>query len=252
MNQVLNENDRLLEQVITKDIMNIVVNSSMDNASVNVHECKKCLKLETELLNKKDFIEKETYDKLFRSYTTLEKHCISLEVDTQINQEIFQRDNSVSNQIIRKLKERIKSLSGNVNEENVKKDIDEIESINIELEHRVAKLISKNENLRNEPEHLKLIFKDHFDSIKKARVQSKEHSDSLIAQINAKSIENSDLNAQLQEKVFAIMALKDELRKLKGKSVFTCPESVYKPKEISPVVHKVDLEPLSLKLKNNS
>ncbi|GJX20745.1 hypothetical protein Tco_0223422 [Tanacetum coccineum] len=34
------------------------------NASVNVHECKKCLKLETELLNKKDFIEKETYDKL--------------------------------------------------------------------------------------------------------------------------------------------------------------------------------------------
>ncbi|GJW18569.1 hypothetical protein Tco_0026005 [Tanacetum coccineum] len=81
MNQVLNENERLL-----------------DNASVNVHECEKCLKLETELLNKKDFIEKETYDKLFRSFTTLEKHCISLEVDTQLNQEIFQRDNSVSNQ----------------------------------------------------------------------------------------------------------------------------------------------------------
>nr|GEV21113.1 retrovirus-related Pol polyprotein from transposon TNT 1-94 [Tanacetum cinerariifolium] len=52
-NQVLNENERLLEQVINKDIMNIVVNSSVDNASVNVHECKKCLKLETNLLNKK-------------------------------------------------------------------------------------------------------------------------------------------------------------------------------------------------------
>ncbi|GKE70765.1 hypothetical protein Tco_1528837 [Tanacetum coccineum] len=88
-NQVLNENDRLLKQVINKDIMNIVVNSSVDNASVNAHECKKCLKLKTELLNKKYFIEKETYDKLFRSYTTLEKHCISLEVDTQLNQEIF-------------------------------------------------------------------------------------------------------------------------------------------------------------------
>ncbi|GJU44381.1 hypothetical protein Tco_1201647 [Tanacetum coccineum] len=57
-----------------------------------------CLKLETEILNKKDFIEKETYDKLFRSYTTLEKHFISLEVDTQLNQENFQRENSVSNQ----------------------------------------------------------------------------------------------------------------------------------------------------------
>ncbi|GJV07732.1 hypothetical protein Tco_1345388 [Tanacetum coccineum] len=98
MNQVLNENERLLEQVINKDIVNIIMNSSVDNASVNVHECEKCLKLETELLNKKDFIEKETYDKLFRSFTTLEKHCISLEVDTQLNQEIFQRDNSVSNQ----------------------------------------------------------------------------------------------------------------------------------------------------------
>ncbi|GJW36142.1 hypothetical protein Tco_0059062 [Tanacetum coccineum] len=98
MNQVLHENERLLKQVINQDIVNIVVNSSMENASVNVHECNKCLKLETELLNKKDFIEKETYDKLFRSYTTLEKHCISLKVDTQLNQENFQRDNYVSNQ----------------------------------------------------------------------------------------------------------------------------------------------------------
>ncbi|GJX69992.1 hypothetical protein Tco_0307163 [Tanacetum coccineum] len=98
MNQVLNENERLLEQAIHKDIVNIIVNSSVNNAFVNMHECTKCLKLETELLNKKDFIDKETYDKLFRSYTTLEKHCISLEVDTQLNQEIFQRDNSVSNQ----------------------------------------------------------------------------------------------------------------------------------------------------------
>ncbi|GJU76858.1 retrovirus-related pol polyprotein from transposon TNT 1-94 [Tanacetum coccineum] len=97
MNQVLNENERLLEQVISKDIVNILVNSSVNIASVNVHECEKCLKLETELLNKKDFVEKEIYDKLFKSFTTLEKHCISLEVDTQHNQEIFQRDNSVSN-----------------------------------------------------------------------------------------------------------------------------------------------------------
>ncbi|GKB74377.1 retrovirus-related pol polyprotein from transposon TNT 1-94 [Tanacetum coccineum] len=66
MNKVLNENERLLEQVISKDIVNIIVNSSMDNASVNVHECEKCLKLETELLNKKDFIEKEIYDKLIQ------------------------------------------------------------------------------------------------------------------------------------------------------------------------------------------
>ncbi|GJR34847.1 hypothetical protein Tco_1210531 [Tanacetum coccineum] len=88
---------RAMEQT-SKDIVNTIVNSFVDIASANVHECEKCLKLETELLNKKDFIEKEIYDKLFKSFTTLEKHCISLEVDTQHNQEIFQRDNSVSNQ----------------------------------------------------------------------------------------------------------------------------------------------------------
>ncbi|GKC56584.1 hypothetical protein Tco_1084182 [Tanacetum coccineum] len=49
MNQVLNKNERLLEQVLSKDIGNIIVNSSVNNASVNVHECEKCLRLETEL-----------------------------------------------------------------------------------------------------------------------------------------------------------------------------------------------------------
>ncbi|GJS42012.1 hypothetical protein Tco_0567055 [Tanacetum coccineum] len=79
----------------------------------------------------------------------------------------------------------------------------------------------------------------------------REQCDALIAQINAKSVENSDLNAQLQEKVFAITALKDKLRKLKGKGVIACHESVNKPKVFTPIVHKVDLEPLSSKLKNN-
>ncbi|GKB12270.1 retrovirus-related pol polyprotein from transposon TNT 1-94 [Tanacetum coccineum] len=38
MNQALNKNERLLEQVMSKDIVNLIVNSSMDIASVNVHE----------------------------------------------------------------------------------------------------------------------------------------------------------------------------------------------------------------------
>ncbi|GKA93651.1 retrovirus-related pol polyprotein from transposon TNT 1-94 [Tanacetum coccineum] len=49
MNQVLNKNERLLEQVMSKDIVNLIANSSVDNDSVNVRECQKCLKLETEL-----------------------------------------------------------------------------------------------------------------------------------------------------------------------------------------------------------
>ncbi|GJW94696.1 hypothetical protein Tco_0174368 [Tanacetum coccineum] len=153
--------------------------------------------------------------------------------------------------VIRNLKDRIKSLSGKDSVENVKKDIDEIETINIELEHSVGKLLSEIENLRKEREHLKSIYKDQFDSIRKTRVQSKEHCDSLIAQINAKSIENSDLNAQLQEKVFAIAALKNKLRKLKGKNFVDT--AVSKPNvTIALGMFKLDIEPISHRLKNNT
>ncbi|GJW86188.1 hypothetical protein Tco_0161528 [Tanacetum coccineum] len=43
MNQALNENERLLKQRMSKYIVNLIINSSMDFASVNVHECEKCL-----------------------------------------------------------------------------------------------------------------------------------------------------------------------------------------------------------------
>ncbi|GJR03686.1 retrovirus-related pol polyprotein from transposon TNT 1-94 [Tanacetum coccineum] len=188
----------------------------------------KCLKFETGLLNKKDFIEKESYDKFFRSYTTLEKHCIALEIDTQLNQEIFQRDNSVSNQsapnfdqyfelnelkaqsqekdmIIRKLKERIKSLSGNT-------------------------------------------YKQLYDLIKPTRIRSKEQRDALINQVNQKYVEISDLNVSLQEKGLVITALKDELRKLKGKDLAN---NIITKHTIAPEMLKLDVEPIAPKLLNN-
>ncbi|GJZ95816.1 hypothetical protein Tco_0668150 [Tanacetum coccineum] len=188
----------------------VVVTNALGNKSLTKDIC---LKLETELLNKKDFVEKEIYDKLFRSFTTLEKHYISLKVDTQLNQKNFQRDNSVSNQsalsfdqyfelnelkaqsqekdmVIKKLKEKIKSLSGNMNENKVKKDIEEIETINIELDHRVSNLIAENEDLKQ-------IYKPLYDSIKPTRIRSKEQI----------------------EQGLTVTALKNELRKLKGKGL---------------------------------
>ncbi|GJV06212.1 retrovirus-related pol polyprotein from transposon TNT 1-94 [Tanacetum coccineum] len=64
-------------------------------------------------------------------------------------------------------------------------------------------------------------YKDLYDSIKKTQVQTKDQNDSLIAQLNKKSIENADLKAQIQEKVFATVDLKNELRMLKGTSMDT-------------------------------
>ncbi|GJW86287.1 hypothetical protein Tco_0161627 [Tanacetum coccineum] len=85
-----------------------------------------------------------------------------------------------------------------------------------------------------------------------SKEENTAYSPSLRARgVNQKSVEISDLNISLQEKELVITALKEELRKLKGKSVVPGRESMNKPKVIAPIVHKVELEPLSPKLKNN-
>ncbi|GJX71452.1 hypothetical protein Tco_0308623 [Tanacetum coccineum] len=80
--------------------------------------------------------------------------------------------------VIRKLKEKIKSLSVNMNEDKVKKDIEEIETINIELDHRVSKLIAENE-------HLKQTYKQLYDSIKPTPLKDK------LRKLNGKDLADS-------------------------------------------------------------
>ncbi|GJZ23301.1 hypothetical protein Tco_0560760 [Tanacetum coccineum] len=92
---------------------------------------------------------------------------------------------------------------------------------NIDLESSVAILLAENEKLNKENKHLKQTYKDLSDSIKKTSVQTKDYVNSLIVQLNCKSVENADLKAHIQEKVFANVALKNELRMLKGNSVDT-------------------------------
>nr|GEW89069.1 reverse transcriptase domain-containing protein [Tanacetum cinerariifolium] len=201
--QFLIENDRLLDQIISKDIVNIVVNSSMDvntfvkvnssivmNDSVNyVEMCNKCLELKAELIKQHNMVEKDEYNRLSKRFSKLEQHFISLEIAMKLNKEIFQKNNTSVNQTepsfdqlfelnnlkvelqakdttIEKLKTDIKDLNRTSTINNIKKDIYVIETINIELEHRVTKLIAKNE-------HLKQTYKQLYDSIKPSRVQAK-------------------------------------------------------------------------------
>ncbi|GJS99695.1 hypothetical protein Tco_0820865 [Tanacetum coccineum] len=124
--------------------------------------------------------------------------------------------------------------------DKIKQDLEDIETINIELDHRVIKLIAENE-------HLKQTYKQLYDSIKPARILSKEQCDGLINQVNIKSAEISDLNASLQEKVLAITTLKDELRKLKGKALVDNNVSNH-PSD--PELHQVNVEPITPKLLN--
>nr|GFA58165.1 hypothetical protein [Tanacetum cinerariifolium] len=203
----------------------VEVPKELPKVSMTVNVCKRCVPIETEL--QKDFIKKECYDMLFKKYNTLEKHCISLEVDNQLKKEIFQRNNSFSQQsaptfnqlfkindlkaqsqekdtVIVKLKERLKSLSGNVQDGKIKRELEEIETINIELDHRVTKLVAENE-------HLKQTYKQLYDSIKS-------------------------------------LPLKETLSRLKGKAVVNEAVSLH---SINPELLKIDVAPLAPKLRNN-
>ncbi|GJX29269.1 retrovirus-related pol polyprotein from transposon TNT 1-94 [Tanacetum coccineum] len=116
-------------------------------------------------------VDKDEYNKLSKIFSKLEQHCISLEIAMQHNKEIFQKNNTSVNQTepsffqlfklnnlkaelqakdttIKKLKAHIKRVNKTSTSKSVKKDFEEIETINIELEHRVTKLIAENEHLK--------------------------------------------------------------------------------------------------------
>ncbi|GJY63080.1 hypothetical protein Tco_0464540 [Tanacetum coccineum] len=185
--EFLIKNDRLLDQIISQDIVNIVVNSSLDiNTSINVNSsvavnyvkmCNKCLELEAELIKQHNMNNasvnqtEPSFDQLFE--------LNNLKAELQ-----------VKDTTIEKLKANIKCLNKTSTTNSVKKDIDKIETINIELEHRVEKLIAKNV-------HLQQTYKQLYDSIKPSCVRAKEHVESLVNQLNQKSVQITDLNAQL-------------------------------------------------------
>ncbi|GJU19547.1 hypothetical protein Tco_1152889 [Tanacetum coccineum] len=235
--------------------MNIVVNSSLDkNIFVNVNSfiamndsmnyvemCNKCLKLEAELIKQHNMVEKDEYNRLSKSFSKLEQHCISLELAMQLNKENFQKNNTSTNQTepsfdhlfelnnlkaelqakdmtIKKLKAHIKRANETSTSESVKKDFDEIETINIELEHRVTKLIAENK-------HLKQTYKQLYDSIKPSRVRAKEQTESLVNQVNQK--------------------------KLKGKDIVDNATQASNATTIAPRMYKLDLVILAPKVKNN-
>nr|GEY78146.1 hypothetical protein [Tanacetum cinerariifolium] len=136
---------------------------------------------------------------------------------------------------------KLDSLNGDVKDRHVKRNVEEIETLNIKLDHKVTKLAAENE-------HLKQTYKKLYDSVKSLRVRSKEQCDDLTNKVNLKSAEVSDLNASLQEKVLVITALKVQLNKLKGKAVLSKAVSL---NPIDPELQKVDVAPLVSKLRKN-
>ncbi|GJT00650.1 hypothetical protein Tco_0821819 [Tanacetum coccineum] len=175
-----------------------LLNPSFDNITT---------KFSNQFLESENISLKKTVAQLQKGFLRMEAHYVNMELKYQ-NQVL---KNGQCGQI----------LNETSNEANIKREINVLETRNIKLESSVARLLAKNEKLNKENDHLKQTYKDLYDSIKKTSVQTKDHVDSLIVQLNCKSVENADLKAQIQEKVFANVALKNKLIKIKGTSVDT-------------------------------
>ncbi|GJY69761.1 retrovirus-related pol polyprotein from transposon TNT 1-94, partial [Tanacetum coccineum] len=157
--QILIENDRLLDKIISQEIVNIVLNSS-----IVICDYEKKNDDAVDICNKYKSSDNQ-------NHPVIEEYFKQNDLRAQLQ---------AKDTVISKLKETIHSLRENANPAKVKKDIDEIETINIEMEHSVAKLLSENEKLHKEKEHLKKTYKELYDSIKLLRVHAKEQCDSLI------------------------------------------------------------------------
>ncbi|GJV65579.1 hypothetical protein Tco_1476407 [Tanacetum coccineum] len=181
--EIINEGrvDQYTEQCQVKSLM---LDSSLDN---------KTTEFSNQSLESENIFLKKTVAQFQKDFSRMEAHCIALELKYQNHALKSGQHGQILNEASNKAK--------------MKKEIDAYETINIELEHKVATLVKENETLKKQ-------YKDLYDSIKITRSKTIEQTTSLLAN-------NADLKAQIQEKVFAIAALKNELRKLKGNSVDT-------------------------------
>ncbi|GKE96031.1 hypothetical protein Tco_1580886, partial [Tanacetum coccineum] len=95
------------------------------NLEMKISEsCNKCLDLEAELVKRKNMVERDVYTELLNKYFE----------NNDLKAQLQAKDTTIC-----KLKEHIKSMRENNKKEKVKHDMDETETINIELEHIYGK-----------------------------------------------------------------------------------------------------------------
>ncbi|GKA56999.1 hypothetical protein Tco_0756071 [Tanacetum coccineum] len=94
--ELLLENDRLLELIISQDLVHTAVNSlaeiiyyqSMEKSFLE--EYSECVQLKVELSKKNEMFEKAVYDELSKRCARNEKRCIYLEIKIKQYKESFQ------------------------------------------------------------------------------------------------------------------------------------------------------------------
>ncbi|GJT52488.1 retrovirus-related pol polyprotein from transposon TNT 1-94 [Tanacetum coccineum] len=152
------------EVQLTVEFKSPMLDSSLD---------KNTTEYSTQSLESENVLLKQTIAKFQKDFSRMESHCIALALKCQ-NQSL-------------KSGQHGQILNEESNKAKLKKEIDAYETINIELEHSVAKLLKENETLKNH-------YKDLFDSIKITRSKTIQQTTSLLAN-------NADLKSSNSGKV---------------------------------------------------
>ncbi|GKC08098.1 hypothetical protein Tco_0999708, partial [Tanacetum coccineum] len=196
------ENDQLLQQILSQDVLLTVMNSiSLIGEFVNLDRKRnesydKCLNLEAELLKSQN-----AHNDLLKKFFE----------NNDLKAQLQDKDTTIY-----KLKDIIKSMRENSNQENVNYDYCEIATKIMELGNSVAKLLSENAHLCNKINHVK-----------------------------------QDLKAQIQDKVFVITSLKNDLQKVKGKEIVDIVAQIPSANTTIPGMFKLDLDPLAPRVLQN-
>ncbi|GJY27078.1 hypothetical protein Tco_0401804 [Tanacetum coccineum] len=192
--------DRLLEASLAEDVKNLVITSCVEIRNKDLHDEIERISKESKDVSNESKTADTVCNDAFEVTQELSKRIVELEKDLSkfeaksIAFEIALQHKSRENNSLKTLQKENENFMASLQIENahlkqtykdlfesvqrsrvetnecdevkVKVNFDEIETKNIELEHRVASLIKENE-------HLKLTYQSLFDSIKKSRVQTK-------------------------------------------------------------------------------
>nr|GFC82512.1 hypothetical protein [Tanacetum cinerariifolium] len=126
----------LLTQALSVEIVNIVVHDYVNFDGLNVDACVHCVtinnQLNTEIFQRDTVSSSESAPTFAELFETNELKAQIQEKDT----------------VILKLKEKLKSFSGDVKERKVKREVEEIETQNLELDHKSVEVADLNASLQ--------------------------------------------------------------------------------------------------------
>ncbi|GJS94856.1 retrovirus-related pol polyprotein from transposon TNT 1-94 [Tanacetum coccineum] len=231
--------DMLLQECVSNDIMCSYLQSSSDLDEITelqclyLHKVRECDCLAQKLSEQTEFVSKEIYTELLRSFAKLEKHSISLEIALQQCQEQLKNDTvckEKASNVFRKEREQyfeIQDLKGQLQDKNIAIiDYDKLErKLNETLGLLAQKEIDIKEGLKVKAYEISVVKEKH-DELVKQSLLTKSHYEGLVKE---KTKVITDLKLKEEKDIDKMISMENQLKFLN--------EIVYKRSQSIQTIH---------------